>query len=290
MTKKFKHHNINQSCLFKLKGLKQLATALLVPVDFIEDLSALGDELYVEKQKFKNEFEMRLIEDPHITLKSVQARISKVLAKITPPDYLFSPVKKRSAIMNAAYHRGAKAIWTVDVKQYFPNTTPKKVFLFFSEIMECSQDIALLLTNITTRYDHLPTGAPTSPILAFYANQKMWDEIVSLCEREGLKASLYMDDLTVSGESVSKDLKGKILAIIRKNKFVSHKQKYSFRAPAKVTGPMVIEDRIDAPNKHYKKIRLLKKEIKLASDVKKKEELKASLKGLREYTRQIRLM
>ena len=118
----------------------------------------------------------------------------------------------------------------------------------------------------------------------------MWDEIVSLCEQRDLKASLYMDDLTVSGGSVPKELKSQILAIIRKNKFVAHKQKYKFHKPARVTGPMVIEDKIDAPNKHYKKIRLLKKQMKLTSDELEIEKLRASLKGLREYTKQIRSM
>lgn len=290
MTKKFKHHAANQSCLYRVRGLNKLADALLVPIDFIEDLSALGNELYTEKEKPKNQTESRLIEDPHMTLKGVQTRIARILGKITPPRYLFSPVKKRSAIMNAAYHRGAKAVWTVDVRKYFPRTTPKKVYKFFHEKMECSQDIALLLTNLTTRYDHLPTGAPTSPILAFYANKEMWDEIAVYCEEQNLKFSLYMDDLTISGERVSKEVKNNILAIIRKNNFIAHKQKYNFLTPARVTGPMVIEDKIDAPNKHYKKMRLLKKRIKSSTSTQEKEELQASLKGLREYTRQIRLV
>ena len=185
-------------------------------------------------------------------------------------------------------HRGSKEIWTVDVQKYFPNTTPRKVFEFFTKSMECAQDVALLLTQITTRYDHLPTGSPASPIVAFWANKTMWDEVYEICKRHDLKMSLYMDDLTVSGNKVTGQVRQKIRRLILKQNFSLHKERHIVNKPTKVTGPIVKKNMIDAPNSHYKKMRLLKKQIKKSKCLLEKERLKQSLRGLREYTMQIR--
>lgn len=286
MKKKFKHHKLNQSCLYKIKGLNQLSKALMNPLPIIEDLAEIGGELYLDGF-VKSGTKMREVENPDRILKSVQARMSKILMKILPPEFLFNPVKRRSQIDNAIVHKDSKCVWTVDVRSYFPNTTPKRVYNFFLKKMKCSQDVAYLLTRLSTRYDHLPTGAPSSPIIAFYANIDMWMEIFYLCKGNNLKMTLYMDDLTISGEVISGKIKAKVLQIIAKNNFKAHKVKSYINRPARVTGPILNKGKIDVPHAFSKKIRLLKNEAKRTSDPQRKQAIKKSLVGLREYKKQV---
>ena len=73
MIKKFKHHALNQSCLYKLVGLDKLSEVLLVDIDVIEGLSEIGNELYRDSSiAKKNSDTRRDIENPHPSLKAVQ--------------------------------------------------------------------------------------------------------------------------------------------------------------------------------------------------------------------------
>lgn len=73
----------------------------------------------------------RPINIPHPKLKLLQARIGFLLSRCSVPDWLFSPVKGRSYVNNAAIHKNSKAFWLLDIANYFPNCSQKKSLSFF---------------------------------------------------------------------------------------------------------------------------------------------------------------
>ncbi|MCS6267131.1 MAG: RNA-directed DNA polymerase [Vampirovibrio sp.] len=158
-------------------------------------------------------------------LKNCQKNILKVLQNEFPPDYLHSPAKGKSNITNATVHRFSKDLWTLDISSFFSNVTETKVFGFFYNYFKLSPEIATALTNLTTypcfkakqTEKVLPQGTCTSPYLAFWCNKQMFDFIDTLCKEQNCIFTLYVDDITISGEKVPKTLIHKIRSILNKN-------------------------------------------------------------------------
>jgi hypothetical protein len=140
----------------------------------------------------------RPIDIPNPILKTYQSRIANLLGRILPPGYLFSPVKGRSYVDNAIQHIDSNAFWMLDIANYFPSCTANNVAWFFRKIMECSPDVTAILVKITTHNESLPQGSPCSPILAYYSNLNMWEDISKLAERYDCLISVYADDITLS--------------------------------------------------------------------------------------------
>ena len=135
MQRKKRNYLLNQSPFFRLSTKRKLAN--LLGVTLIElKLLECSDRLYREREIPKKNGGTRLIENPRRDLKLVQARIARLLGRITPPDYLFCPVNGRSYVTNAARHIGHRVVRTLDVKKYFPNTPRRRVYWFFYKIMQ----------------------------------------------------------------------------------------------------------------------------------------------------------
>ena len=132
--------------------------------------SKKGDNWLKNKPNIADYDNFRPIDIPDHRLKALQARIADLLSRITPPDWLFSPVKGRSYVDNAAYHKGAKAFWLLDIENFFPGCSGNNVANFFASKLECSPDVTAILVHITTNRDMdtnrigLPQGSPCSPI------------------------------------------------------------------------------------------------------------------------------
>jgi hypothetical protein len=163
------------------------------------------------------------VNDPY--LKTCQKKVLRVLQNEVPPDYLASPVKGKSNITNASIHKTNKELWTLDISSFFSNVTETKVLGFFYNYFKLSPEIATALTNLTTypcskeeqTEKVLPQGTCTSPYLAFWCNKQMFDFIDTLCKEQNCIFTLYVDDITISGEKVPKTLIHKIRSVLNNN-------------------------------------------------------------------------
>ena len=66
--------------------------------------------------------------------------------------------------------------------------------------MKIPNDIAKILTELTTFEGHLPTGAPTSVILAYFAYARTFDDIHKKAQELNIDMSVYIDDITFSSQ------------------------------------------------------------------------------------------
>ncbi len=198
--------------------------------------------------------------------------------RVIPPDYLYCPVRRRSAIQCAQEHFGAAQIWSLDIKEYFPSTPREFVFRFFRDRLQCAGDIAGMLADLTCFQGHLPTGAPSSPILAYFAHEKTWTEIAVACAEYDCRNTLWIDDHTVSGERVPKALQWRIEAALRAGALRYHKLKFTHGRHLIVTGNLVGPGTFELPHSFFKSMRELRGRI---ADVPTDERpaLRASLKG-----------
>lgn len=281
-----KTYGLTSSPLYRLRSRSKLARLLRVSNAELRALAA-GDSLYREFDIQKKGGGSRHVENPSRPLKLVQARLARLLARITPPDYLYCPAKGRCYVTNAAQHAGNRVVRTLDIQKFFPSTSSKRVFWFFHKVLCCARDIAGLLTVLTTYQRHLPTGSPLSPIMSHFANMDLWEEISEYCRGRSLTFTVYVDDCTLSGDRISARDLWDIKQMIHRRGLVYHKEKAYFGGIAEVTGVIIRDGKLAAPNRQMLKLRQTTSRLQDAapSDALALQQQVAGLKGqLRQIT------
>lgn len=285
---KSKSHPINQSCLYRVVDPKILAKLLFKSESSLEELADTSRR-YMTWQEDKKSGGKRTIEAPHENLKIVQKRIAEFLQRISPPDYLMAPVKGRSYVSNAAKHLGSRSFCLLDIEDFFPSCTDKKVYWFFHKLMQCSPHVATLLTKITTHNGHLPQGSPCSPILAYFAYKEMWDEVHAVAVAADCKLSIYADDITISGAVVyGKDIWA-IKRTLRKHghKYSLSKERHIVDKPADITGVIVCHDQLLLPNRQHEKMAQAALEVRNAKTGRERAFAIRKFKGRQAQAQQI---
>lgn len=264
------------SPFFRLKSKDKLAKLLFISPQKLRVLSD-GRDLYHQFTKRKKNGTLRKISAPRPDLKKVQKRIANLLQRIKTPDYLFAPVSGRSYVDNAARHIGVSAVHLLDIDDFFPSCSAHKVVWFFKKRMECSDDVAVVLKNIVSREGSLPQGSPCSPILAYLCYVEMWSEIEEAAKRHNCRLSVYVDDLTISGDIVPGQLVWEAKQALRRHghNFSAEKERSKFKCPVEITGVIVARDRMLVPNRQHKNIVDTKK--RLASE--KRPELRIKIQN-----------
>ena len=216
-----------------------------------------------------NDGKPRLIEPPRSELKSIQKQIKKYLSKIEVPSNVFSGIRGRSYADNALLHTGEKPryLFKIDLTAFFPSITRDAVYRFFLNDMFCSPDVSNALTNFTTVdlrkatlknpqtiydflteknvtcYNHLISGAPTSPILSYLVNHRVFDEMQTLADSAKVTMTIYVDDVTFSCEQkISRSFKPRVFGIIERYGYQISEKKvksYTPKYPKLVTGVII---------------------------------------------------
>ncbi|MXN49406.1 RNA-directed DNA polymerase [Shinella kummerowiae] len=282
-----KAYPLHQSPLFKLKSKKRLSALLKLDMKSIQELAKSADDLYAEFDVPKKAGGVRGVENPRRQLKLVQARIARFLGRIVPPDYLFCPVKGRCYVKNAAQHRGQRVVRCLDIRKYFPSTSSRRVFWFFRNIMQCEADVAAILAKLATYRGHLPTGSPLSPIMAFFAHYDVWEVIASHCTTHGYRLTVYIDDVTISGTTLSPAVLWDIKRAIHRSGLRYHKEKHFVDRPAEITGVIVNGERLVVPNRQLKKLYEIQRDLKQPLIPQLESKLREKLTGLRGQVAQV---
>lgn len=212
----------------------------------------------------------RLIEAPSKELKNIQKEIKKELDKALIPNNIFSGVKGKSYIQNAKFHEGNNYLYKIDLKSFFLYINRNTVYNFFINIFKTSPDIAEILTNLLTvdlskcsiqdmtsvnlfltdkkinTTNHLISGSPASPILSYMVNYEMFDALQLFCDKNSIKMSVYIDDITfTSSNKISYKTKEIIKSIIQKHMYKVSNIKvkyYTKKYPKLVTGTIISSD------------------------------------------------
>ncbi|QXE92552.1 reverse transcriptase family protein [Geomonas subterranea] len=233
-------YDITQSPLYKLRSKKKLIS--LLNLGSLSDLKSImrTDSPY-RKFPIMSKGKLRPVEVPSRVLLPIHNRLFRLLKKIHLPSYLHSGVKGCSYLSNARAHRDRKEAYTLDIKKFYPSVTRAKVVTFFRETMKCEPDISAILANITTCDDHIPTGSSLSQVLAYLSCKEMFDALHDLSQEAGVTFTCYVDDLTFSGDRISKKwIYDRVKPMINKFGMRSHKDKH-FRAGQvkEITGVIV---------------------------------------------------
>ncbi|WP_238368319.1 reverse transcriptase family protein [Mesobacterium pallidum] len=283
-----KSYALDQCALYRCNTRKKLFKLLQTSPEKFAELKAAPD-LYKPLRKKKKDGTFRPVLAPRGDLKRIQRRIGELLLRVKTPDYLMSPVRGRSNIDNAARHRGAAAFHLLDIEDFYPSCTASKVAWFFGKCLGCPPDVVKVLLDLTTLNGVLPAGSPASPSLAFWAYADMWDEIDQLTRDAECQVSVYVDDITVSGQSVP----GVLVHAIKErlahhgHSFKASKEIGQINAPVVVTGVVVRDRTLLMPNvQHLERHKLRAEVVKLPEGYEKAQKM-ASLMGREGTERQI---
>lgn len=273
-------HALNQSCLYRLANRRKLAKILHLSPQGLEAL-AQSEHRYQSWEEEKKSGGTRRIDAPHENLKKVQKRISDLLQRITPPDYLMAPVRQRSYVSNAAAHVGSRAFRLLDIENFFPSCTDKRVYWFFHSVMQCSSDVAAILTKLTTFKGYLPQGSPCSPILAYFAYVDMWEEINAVAKAGGCRLSIYADDITLSGEVIHEHRVWAIKECLFRfgHSYSPRKERSLVDRPADITGVIVAGEQLLLPNRQHKEMARVRREFGRAKHGRERDYLGRQLRG-----------
>jgi RNA-directed DNA polymerase len=125
-------------------------------------------------------------------------------------------------------HLGQEYVFSIDLKNFFPNISSHKVDSFLRK-SGCSPTISEILTNLMTYKDHLPQGFPTSPMVANLISSVMDIQHLDICRAHRIRRSRWIDDIVFSGRT--KDITPNIPSLIGAVKFhgfkISNKKVYT---------------------------------------------------------------
>ena len=183
-----------------MKNDNELKNELLKIIHKPEYDEAIKEPYNIRHIFNKDKNKLRKIEMPNDVLKNLQKEITSVLQKyIDRPAYCMSGWKGTNNILNASVHAGKKFTITLDIAHYFPNSKAKYVEKFWQDVGFYGEDLDRLI-KLTTFDGHLPTGAPTSSILAALIHKPLFDVIYEKMLKQGITFTTYVDDLTYSSD------------------------------------------------------------------------------------------
>ena len=263
-----KKYDITQCALYKCRSKKRLANLLNLSYETLASIDSVVS--YHKFRMYKSgTTEKREITAPNNDLKRVQKRILVLLQRVTRPSWLLSGEKGKSYIDNGKAHIDSRFALMVDIRKFYENCGRESVYRFFREKLKVAPDIAEVLTDITTHDMIIPTGCPTSQILAYYAYCDMFEEIAETAAEHKCVFTLYVDDMTFSSPSpFNKDkLCSEVDRVLRKygHRPKYEKTKYYSKGDTKpITGTIVTPDnQLDIPNSLQSKVFNGFKELKV---------------------------
>jgi retron-type reverse transcriptase len=274
-----------QQGLPQLESAAKLADAMGVSINELRFLSFARTTATISHyQTFliaKKSGGTRKISAPMPRLKRLQYWIlDNILNKIGLHDAAHGFVPKRSIVTNAQPHVGAGFIANMDLKDFFPTITYKRIKGLFCKL-GYSEQVATILALLCSEPDvdqvelddqrffvarserHLPQGAPTSPAISNLICRNLDTRLTRLASNLELAYTRYADDLTFSG---SRERAAQLKKLLWRTERVIEEEGFSVH-PAKtrvmpvgrqqqVTG-IVVNEKLSIDRKTLKRFRAL---------------------------------
>ena len=159
----------------------------------------------------------RLISAPKPTLAAAQQKIlATILKPLSPEPEAHGFVTGHSIVSNASPHVGKQVVINMDLADFFPSITFRRVRGLFAKLGysgSVATVLALLCTEpprLATEHDGklyhvalgervLPQGACTSPAVTNLICRRLDRRLAGLANKHGFSYTRYADDLTFSG-------------------------------------------------------------------------------------------
>ncbi len=174
----------------------RLSAKLLIKLNGSENRKKLYHTRYLPKKRGG----LREINIPMKELKVIQFYILQLLYKIADPHKTakgFVPNTNLKA--NSDLHKNKKWILTVDIKDFFPSITWRRIYgMFLKYPFVFNKQISRIISNLLTYNNKLPQGSPASPYISNMICRKMDSRLYNWAVKNNCTYTRYADDLTFS--------------------------------------------------------------------------------------------
>lgn len=235
-----------------IRSLDHLSKRLCIPLAEIESVSSHVNSQYTSWNQPKKKGGFRKITAPMPPLKRIQSAIHQLLSEVEIPDVAHGGIKCRSNLTNAKCHAGQNHIFNLDFEKFYPNISHYRVYHLFRHELDCSPDVARLLTRLCTLDGGVPQGAPMSMDIANLVCRGLDKRLEALAQDFHLKFTRYVDDSTFSGRFIPRSfiLKAKEIIVSMGFKLNSTKEQLCGRHQSQiVTGLCVNRSKVSVPRK-----------------------------------------
>ncbi len=253
-----KQYPIDQCALYNLTTKRRLEEKLFLQPGELKGV--LRGVTYRDFRIPKKSGSFRQVSEPNKRLKLVQKRVLRLLSAVEKPDWVMSATPGKCHKDNAMFHASSDYMVTMDIESFYDRCERERVYQFFKGRLRGPDDVAKALTDLSTYRQSIPTGAPTSQIVAYFAYEKMFDEINKVAKSHGCAFTLYVDDMTFSsGKPLSLGkLASEVDVVLRKygHKAKMSKTKYYPKSACKLTTGAAISRQLllVAPNDLRKRV------------------------------------
>lgn len=178
----------------------------------------------------------------------------------------------RNVRSNAEPHKGASLVLNIDLLEFFPRIHFGRVRgIFLKGPFNFPVKLATVLAQLCCNGRWLPTGAPTSPLIANLICRTLDDSLSRLSRRASYRYTRYADDITFSTQessfpSTMVTIEGSkprvgdgIAAILKKNDLQSNPNKIRLRTRfdrQEVTG-LIVNEKINVSKEYVRNIRAI---------------------------------
>lgn len=227
------------------------------------------DETYLRgaewaTQKFYRSFSIqkrcggeRRIDEPLPSLREIQRWIyENVLLRVEPSRAAKAFFPGRTLAESARLHIGQGFVLKMDIQDFFPSISRRRVFGLF-RTFGYSSTVAGMLSRLCCLNEALPQGAPTSPAISNLILRRADKRILQFCRARGLRYSRYADDFSISGMEFFPGIVRFVRSVVEQEGFQINEAKTSvMRAGGRqsVVG-LVVNARVNAPREARRLIR-----------------------------------
>lgn len=213
----------------------------------------------------------REIEAPVEGLKLIQRKLNYFLQALyfinqtsASHGYLICPKNQKSQkniVKNAESHLGNSYMLNADFKDFFHQIRLNDVVTIFSgQLLDFNQKDAFALAKLCVYNNHLPMGAPTSPVLSNLYSIPLDNEMQQWADSNQITYTRFVDDLTFSSsrKAFSPQHLDEIVQICSKHNLKLNDKKTSFKANAdkKMVTGLVLNQTVDIPPEFYKQLNI----------------------------------
>ena len=214
----------------------------------------LDKETGLSKKDKNGNVKTRIVRESKGIIKEIQGRISsRILKYIKLPSNIKGGVKGESNITNARYHKGNRYIFTTDLENFFPSIKAGKVYktllgLGFNKLT------THYITRFSTWKGEVPQGIKTSSYIANLIFLETDYKLIKFCEKNNIRYTRFVDDLTFSSQVDFGNKIDEILNIIKQSRLKINWRKTKYGGRQIITGIQQNPSRMIAPKSILDKV------------------------------------
>ena len=269
LAKHVDEHELDNIVMLYIKAVVEKNLPVIVGINHLASMMELDAEtlkrMVVSSHSFYHSFTipkrkggMRQIDAPYPSMIRAQRWIyNEILSKIAISPSATGFIPRQSIKDNASVHLCQKCLLLLDVKDFFPSIKWHKVYSVFSHL-GYPKNIAQYLTSLCCLNGHAPQGAVTSPALSNVIARRLDARITGIAKKYNINYTRYADDMTFSGERISRRFQSFINKIVKEDGFKINQEKTRFikgKHQKIVTGISISEDKLTVPKSKRREMR-----------------------------------